>query len=68
MCSCNEVTRAPYGAVIYRGLSAMLPSYRGWRLVWVGVLTPWEWRLDSWVEDHSMSLRSSSMLLTLPSM
>lgn len=61
MCSCNKVIRAPYGAAIYRGLSAMLPSYLGWRLVW-------EWRLDSWVEDHSMSLRSSSMLLTLPSM
>lgn len=40
MCSCNKVIRAPYGAAIYRGLSAMLPSYRGWRLVW-------EWRLDS---------------------
>lgn len=36
MCSCNKVIRAPYGAAIYRGLSAMLPSYRGWRL-------------DSWV-------------------
>lgn len=32
MCSCNKVTRAPYGAAIYRGLSAMLPPYRGWRL------------------------------------
>lgn len=37
MCSCNKVIRASYGAAIYRGLSAMLPSYRGWRLdSWVG--------------------------------
>lgn len=55
MCSCNKVIRASYGAAIYRGLSAMLPSYRGWRL-------------GSGLEDHSMSLRSSSMLFTLPSM
>ena len=55
MCSCNKVIRASYGAAIYRGLSAKLPSYCGWRL-------------GSRLKDHSMSLRSSSILLTLPSM